>query len=245
MKALRSLALLLCVFLASPLAFTQPVALVYDGAGACAEQCVDAAADAARNAGFSVRYINAHTWSEALFKGAAVWVQPGGKSHVVAATLTESQKNRIRRFVASGGGYAGFCAGGFFASASYLGNEKNPAPVPMLGLVPLQTDVFDNPLDADILAIDWLGATHYFYWEGGPYFVPPPSPLAGIELIGHYSNGQIAALRTTYGTGRVFVTGFHPEAPASWRSYYKLVDPDGLDVQFASEMIDWAASKGR
>ncbi len=83
------------------------------------------------------------------------------------------------------------------------------------------------------------------YWEGGPYFIPPLPP--GIEVVGQYENqgiaGEAAAIRANYGRGRVFVSGFHPEAPQSWRDFYRLIDPDGVDFQFAEDMLRWAASR--
>jgi glutamine amidotransferase-like uncharacterized protein len=176
----------------------------------------------------------------ASLEGAVVWVQPGGHSWNAAHALGAKKMERLRRFVSEGGGYVGFCAGAFLASAGWTGTRNNDPLVPMLGLIPLLTDVYDNPQAASILAIDWLGTTHYFYWEGGPYFIEPATPLNNIEVVGRYANGQLAALRTTFGQGRVFVTGFHPEAPNSWRSYYKLDDPDGLDAEIATQMIAWA-----
>lgn len=83
----------------------------------------------------------------------------------------------------------------------------------------------DAKADAWIFKADWFGESRFLYWEGGPYFegaVP-----SGVETVSHYPDGSVAALRTNYGKGRVFVVGYHPEAPAFWRTYFKLSDPDG------------------
>ena len=58
-------------------------------------------------------------------------------------------------------------------------------------------------------------------------------------MIAYYPNHQVAAARATYGKGKVFVTGLHPEAPQDWRDYYHLNDPDGSDEDLAVEMINW------
>lgn len=42
-----------------------------------------------------------------------------------------------------------------------------------------------------------------------------------------------------YGNGKVFITGLHPEAPQSWRTYYGINDSDGLDFDLVDEMISW------
>lgn len=221
-----------------------PVALVYNGDGACPEGCAKAAAEVAIRLGFVVRAINAGNWQERAFQGAQVWIQPGGKSHLVAKALSHEQKERLRRFVASGGGYVGFCAGGFFASQTVKGDESAQQPVEMLNLVPLQSALYQNEADALILPIQWAGIDRFLYWEGGPYFVtdtPPLAPSPAIEVVARYPEGQAVTLKTTYGRGRVFVTGLHPEAPQFWRDYYHLTDPDGLDTDLAGQMIQWVS----
>ena len=99
---------------------------------------------------------------------------------------------------------------------------------------------------AIVLPVEWLGLTRQLYWEGGPYFVTPQKPLDPAlfsvpEIVAHYADGQIAAVRNSYGRGRVFVSGPHPEAPQFWRDYFHLVDSDGLDLDLAQSMVRWAA----
>ena len=48
-----------------------------------------------------------------------------------------------------------------------------------------------------------------------------------------------ATAAAMYGNGKVFITGLHPEAPQSWRTYYGINDSDGLDFDLVDEMISW------
>ena len=82
--------------------------------------------------------------------------------------------------------------------------------------------------------------TRSVYWEGGPYFIL--APQYGVEVIAQYPDQTPAAVRTSFGHGRVFVSGPHPEAPQKWRDYFNLEDPDGLDADLAQDMVEWAAS---
>lgn len=214
-----------------------PVALVYDGFGVCPEDCAKAAAEVAHQAGYDVRFVNEHWWRPADFADASIYVQPGGHSAEVAQALSHTQKEELRRFVREGGGYVGLCAGAFFASArtrledgSFINDER-------LGLIPMISQWLKVPTDAAILPVKWNGVSRDVYWEGGPYFrLPVP---AGVEVVATYPDSSIASVRTTYGRGRVYVTGFHPEAPQWWRDDLKQKDTDGLDLEQAADMYRW------
>jgi glutamine amidotransferase-like uncharacterized protein len=218
---------------------SQPIALIYNGPGACPENCAKSAARAARAAGFHARIITPSQLTAAALNDASVYVQPGGVSGTVASTLTPEQKQMLRDFVSRGGGYVGFCAGANFAALNirdastggYLSQVD-------LGLIPMTAHLYDGVDDASILSLTWDGKARQIYWEGGPYFETPLAP--GVDVFATYPNGQMAGVRAHYGRGRVSVTGTHPEAPQSWRDYYKLNDADGVDVDLAQAMIRWA-----
>src|SRR3954463_13790060 len=86
-------------------------ALVYKGPGSCEDGCSEAAALVAKLAGLHPVFVDPHPASADVFKNAAVWIQPGGKSRTVGATMSAELKSWIQNFVAAGGGYVGFCAG--------------------------------------------------------------------------------------------------------------------------------------
>ena len=217
-------------------------ALVYNGPGAC-DGCYQAAYLMAIRAGLDPMYVDQNALNAfssdadqaALFKDVVVWLQPGGKSSTVMAYINPVLKDAVMNFVKKGGGYVGFCAGAF-ASTSEVGTTKYTG----YGFMPGHTVLYKNKNGADIIPVTWNGVVHYVYWEGGPYLTAIPEGAA--ETIATYPTGQIAAARSHVGAGKVFVSGFHPEAGQDWRDSYGLEDPDGLDYALADEMIAWVTS---
>lgn len=217
------------------------VALVYKGPGSCEDGCSEASADVARLAGLTPVFIGPNEKNMAIFNDAVVWLQPGGKSNTVAKNMNSALKNGLKKFIADGGGYVGFCAGGFLAT-EIIGDTDSKG----LGIIPGRSSLLEvkgNP-EAAILNTEWNGVTRGLYFEGGPFFAPKkghPRP----EVTAYYDNGSWASVRSYYGKGRVYVTGVHPEAPEDWRTYFKLIDPDGLDQDVAVEMVHWAIGYGK
>lgn len=237
--------LILALVLVNSTAFAKR-ALVYNGPGACSDGCYQAAFQVALQAGLDPIYVgasqltNASTLDEEkeLFKDVVIWIQPGGKSKTAMTSITPRLKTAIQNFVRAGGAYVGFCAGAF-ASTEYVGTTNTLG----FGFMPGNTTLYPDPNtnDADILTMNWGGKTRQIYWEGGPYFSNIPNGEA--EAMASYPDGSISAARTTYGLGKVYVTGAHPEAPQDWRDYYGLKDSDGMDQDLAVEMINWAIAK--
>ena len=211
-----------------------PIALVYQGPGACPEHCSDAAAEMANLAGFETRFVGPNESNRHIFDDAAVWIQPGGVSVTAAQNMDPQLKKNLKAFVGNGGGYVGFCAGAFLATA-----KIGTSGVDGLGILPGGTELFPSHDEVLILPVTWNQKSRFVYWEGGPFFkVDASHPF---EIIATFADGTPAAVRATYKDGRVFVSGPHPEAPQYWRDYFKLTDPDGLDSDLASDMIVWAA----
>jgi glutamine amidotransferase-like uncharacterized protein len=236
---MRYLAFLTVLIAAPSLAALKPVALVYRGPGACEEGCSEAAAYVAQRAGLYAIYVGPQDDPAQVFADpeVAVWVQPGGISREAARAMRPDLKEAIRAFVQRGGGYVGFCAGGFLAT-SLIGETD----VPGLGLVPGRSHLYEQVSDdATILSLSWP-TPRQTYWEGGPYFYGGQAGAkdsAAFEVLATYPDGSAASVRNAFGLGRVFVTGAHPEAPQGWRSYYQLTDSDGLDYDLAVAMIQW------
>ena len=229
-------------FLVCSTAFASKRALIYNGPGACSDGCYQAAFQVALESGLDPVYVNEKALDsnsnsidvQNLFQNAAVWVQPGGKSAVAMKAMTHSLKSAVDSFVNSGGGYVGFCAGAF-SSTHYVGTTHTLG----FNFMPGKTILFPEKNEAAIIPVNWEGKERQVYWEGGPYLASIPDGKA--ELIARYPDGTVASARSHYGQGKVFVTGFHPEAPQNWRDYYHLTDTDGLDHDLAVEMIHWVS----
>lgn len=211
-------------------------ALVWGGPGACSDGCIDAAVYVSRLAGLDPIIVTPENFDPSLFESAKVWVQPGGKSSTASKAMGETIRSAIVAFVQNGGGYVGFCAGAFLTT-SKVGSTENPG----LGIIKGKTKLFENAnSNATVEAMNTPNGIKYHYWEGGPYFTL--DSLKNVTVKSSYrSTNQINAVETTFGKGRISVSGTHPEAPQDWYDYFKLNDRDGLDNEEAAAMIKWAA----
>jgi hypothetical protein len=212
-------------------------ALVYQGPGACDDDCAEAAAAAAKLAGLKPIMVGPKT-KHVPFASAKVWIQPGGYSQQAYEAMTPRLRQQIIQFIKNGGGYVGFCAGAFLTT-ELIGTTGTPG----LGIFPAKTRTHEVPaaragLDYSIQKVNWLGEERMLYFKGGPalYGLKP-----GTEIVATYEDGSVAAARAELGKGRVFVSGPHPEAPAWWWEDDGIQNPDGIDHFLAVEMIRWAA----
>jgi len=226
----------------------KPLALIYKGPGSCSLDqgdagksgygCSEASADAATLAGFQYRFVGPKDLPEnattaqinAFFGKAKVWIQPGGVSNKAYFAMTASLRKAIVNFVSRGGGYVGFCAGAFLGTDWF---NLLHAHATAYSYSPIRRD-----LNYTYLPIKWSGTLRTLYFEGGPYF----SGLGdSVEVMANFEDGTVAAVRDTYGMGRVYLSGPHPEAPNIWGAEDGMSDPDGSDVFIAASMISWTA----
>ncbi len=236
-----------------------PIALIYQGPGSCdpgtPDGCSESAARVARAAGFKPIFVGPDgTEAVEIWHKAAVWVQPGGRARIQVQTMSAQLKEDIRNFVAGGGGYVGFCAGGFLATQQFgWQNKEDPSKdfeAEALGLMPGYTqyyEYFDEEITeerpATVISTNWLGQNRQVYWELGPYF-DKTTVGPGVEVVSRYGDERIMSIRSQFGQGKVFVTAVHPEAPQSWYDYYNLTDSDGTDLELAASMLQWSARQG-
>lgn len=215
------------------------VALVYAGTGVCAEDCAAAAAESARLAGLTPRLVYNKSLPEsatpeqieAFYKNAVVWIEPGGYARNSWEGMTQALRTTLKEFIRGGGGYVGFCAGAFMATAKIGGTGASG-----LGIFPGNTYPYNG---STTVTVDWQGTQQKLYWEGGPYFYNLDST---VEVTGLYKNGSVAAARTQFGAGRVYLSGPHPEAPDWWfTSATSNGSVSGKQQQIAADMIKWAA----
>jgi glutamine amidotransferase-like uncharacterized protein len=228
----------------------RPLALVYKGAGSCEEGCSESLAKIAEEAGYRVRFVGPEERSTSVFRGASIWMQPGGLVRAQNLAMTDDLKQNIKRFVERGGGYVGICAGAFLAGGEYGWNtKKDPDGFTegALNFFPGRSTIYWPKGWKDTAAIIpslWTGAgKRSLYWELGPAFFETSSWKGIVEVVSRYPDQSVATMRRSYGSGKVFVTAFHPEALQEWRDSYKLTDPDGLDFDLVTKMIQWVSPK--
>ncbi|MBS1960522.1 MAG: hypothetical protein JST80_13680 [Bdellovibrionales bacterium] len=241
------------------------VALIYHGPGSCDDEDADcslATAQVVRKSGLIPRYVAPDgTISvpkkpkpgeeksdddvdykdptpeqlKKAFAGAKVWVQPGGVANEALYTMSEKLSKALKNFIKNGGGYVGFCAGAFMAT-DYIGGTKDEG----LGIIPGWSPLYHGGYALE--EVKWQGKKRTIYYEGGPYFYGyDKDPKTPVEVTATYETGDAAAIRASFGKGRVWVTGLHPEAPLNWTEDDSEHDPDGIEQFLAVDMIRWAA----
>jgi len=224
----------------SSLAGEKPLALVWEGPGACKPSCVDASVIIARRAGFKVKKIRPGFTDFELFKKAKLWVQPGGKSTTAAASMGPQMMDQIREFVRNGGGYVGFCAG-MFISTPEIGTSKKTG----YGIIPGETELFiKSGNDRAMIPMETTDHGRVtMYYAGGPYMRVSEADLkaADGEVIARYPDGKIAGIRARYGRGKVAVIGTHPEAGFIWKLGHGYFDIKG-ERFFVKDMVRYATT---
>jgi glutamine amidotransferase-like uncharacterized protein len=213
-------------------------ALVWGGPGACPEDCTASVVHAAKLAGLDPMVVTPENFDTSLFEQAKVWIQPGGKSGSASNAMGARIRSAIKEFVRQGGGYVGFCAGAFLTTS-----KVGQTSVTGLGIVPGRSKLYrKSPTGVSVQTLTTPQGLTYQYWEGGSYFSFSTSQLANITVLTRYQRtNQINGIQTTFGEGRVAVTGTHPEAPQWWYDDAHITDADGLDNMEAARMIKWAA----
>lgn len=236
------------ILFCAPLAWSAtPVALIYNGTGSCPKACAISVAIAAKEAGLTPRFVSESEIDEdstsedvtALFDHAKVWIQPGGYAKDAYLAMSAPLKKAITDFVFSGGGYVGFCAGAFMATET-IGTTG----VDGLGLIRGRTATYlahpaREGLKFSMENVRWNNHELKIYFEGGPFFYDLDS---SVDVVATYQDGlSPAAVRSSFGLGRVFLSGPHPEAPDWWWSKEGILEEEASNLPLAVKMIQWAS----
>ncbi len=196
------------------LSSTLPRIAVYRGDAGC-DDCSETVRRSIEKSGkYQVEYVGSDepldVTSENL-KRFDLYIQPGGGQNIPAAlrALGKQRSSAIREYVDQGGHYLGLCMGAYLADANNLAliDEELDSAVNRPGF-PVHSIVDDS------VAVEWLGHQDQIFFQDGPYF--PESPSPGFKALGHYKNGDISAAAYRYGSGKVVLTGPHPEASRAW-----------------------------
>jgi len=156
-----------------------------------------------------------------------VLIQPGGSGGGQGRHLAEEGRQQIRKFVKSGGGYIGICAGAYLASADYSWS-LNILDAKVLdrrhwargtGMVDVQLTK-----DGQRLLHSRQAKLHIYYGQG-PLLAPQNrDDIEDYETVGTYTTeiakngapagvmkGTTAMAHGRYGAGQVFCFSPHPE----------------------------------
>lgn len=164
--------------------------------------------------GYNITYVYPGQLNQNYLSRFSLYVQPGGSDNIedTLRVISQSEIHNLKDYIKNGGNYLGICAGAYLAGR-YSEDRHN---VPAFGLVPLDT-IEEEGLSpkAKLLKLNWLGQKRYMYFQSGPSFGLIPFP--GARVVARYAKtGNIAALISNLGQGRVGLIGTHPEADEDW-----------------------------
>jgi glutamine amidotransferase-like uncharacterized protein len=164
---------------------------------------------------------------ESQIRGHRLLIVPGGNFVEFGNNLTSSTTANIRNAVRNGLNYLGICAGGFFAGNSPY-NGLNLTSGVRFGFYSAER----RGIRKAAVAIAGAGApTLEQYWEDGPEFT------GWGAVVGRYPDGTPAIVQGTAGSGRVILSGVHPEAPVDWRRGMTFATPASVDHAYALTLI--------
>jgi glutamine amidotransferase-like uncharacterized protein len=200
----------------------QPYVLIYSGKNTC-EGCPEAVADIARKVNLPVKYVSHAKQIPRLLNHAAIFAIGGTEDNIeqMHSEFSESIVSSIKNYLKQGGNYLGICGGGFIAATYYMADVN--LKVKGFNIIPALAVDYSETSKPHLETIQWYGKNVILYFQGGPTFILDKN-AKDIHIIARYSNGDIAALESPYGNGKVVVIGPHPEADKTW------LEEDGIDA---------------
>ncbi len=183
---------------------------------------------------------------------------PGGDAYYYKLAIDSAGLQHIRDLVSGGGFYMGMCAGSYFASDSIeweggiydyqLGLFNGFARGAIDTIAPwpnyVMTDVtmnMNNPINV------YSSGRETILYYGGPVYEPKPGQ--NIDTLATWDSwyNLPAIINFTYGNGRVFFSGPHPETEEdSQRDGNNFADSysdNGSDWPFLWSVVDWLMKK--
>lgn len=180
-------------------------------------------------AGFECEVITPEALRAGALDGLDLLIMPGGSGSKQAAMLEDSGREIIRRFVKTGGGYLGICAGAYLATNDYpwsigllnakVVDRKNWAR----GKGDVSLEITQE--GKRLFAVE-ASETRVSYRQGPllaagaseelPAYIPLATYLTEIVENGATPGampGSTAIAKTTFGAGRVICFSPHPELP--------------------------------
>ncbi len=183
---------------------------------------------------------------------------PGGDAYYYKLAIDSTGLQNIRDLVNEGGFYMGMCAGSYFAADSIeweggiydyqleLFNGFARGAIDTIAPWPdyVMTDVtmnMNNPINV------YSGGRETILYYGGPVYEPKPGQNMDTLATWDSWYDLPAIINFTYGNGRVFFSGPHPETEEdSQRDGNDFADSyadNGSDWPFLWSVVDWLMKK--
>ncbi|KAK4502095.1 hypothetical protein PRZ48_007906 [Zasmidium cellare] len=151
----------------------------------------------------------------------------------------------IRDFVNNGGRYLGFCLGAYLAGHDPGFNLLRPQDDADEETSQPGAQVDDE--EDTVIQVDWTFSTgskkgqtdhrRWLYFQDGANF--KLSKKSSAQVLGRYSsNGDAAAILTTFGAGWVGLIGPHPEADQDWYDDADISNPDGIHFDIGHDFVE-------
>ena len=180
---------------------------VYTGGGAMLARDVEFALD---RLAMPYRQVGEQDIRKGRLEDCSLLIVPGGYTARYVDALGEEGFERIREFVAGGGGYIGICAGAYIAAR----NVEVPGRPPGLGIIEvrnerkagrgLRTITIAKPEHPMVKGYE--GEIDIWYQNG-----PMMEAGEGVETLAVYEKGSAAIVCAIYGEGKVVIFSPHPE----------------------------------
>ena len=230
--------------------------LIYDGEGVIPgsvegiKDCLDYANDDNLDSNVYFNYSTAEEINSQTLAGYDVLIMPGGLA-ITYINNPEINAEDLKNFVKNGNGYVGICAGSYAASKHVDGDYDgwgiapniNSKPVDYMGnLSVLITPNGENILNSQKISnfagqktsgfLSTTDSVTMYHWNGPAMYKTDGSNDSLAAYAGNETGYQnyTAIATDTYGSGRVILSGPHPELSST--------KPEML-----ARMILWAAKK--
>ena len=223
---------------------------IYSDSGAH-PSCRVAAEEMFKWMGYEVRSIYRENVNGKDLEDCDLFYFPGGDTQPYRDMITEDGRRYLKSLIGEGRGFIGTCAGALYAGEVMVWNNGSVAknqlgifPGKVIGPIP---DIHNNPpygmcrvnlLDHSIA--EGEPDSHSIMYYNGPYF----EIGSEVDIVATYDEVDVPAMiTTTYGKGRVFLTGPHPEweedSSRDKVSYFDHFDDEGSDWDLMKKGVEW------
>ena len=173
------------------------------------------------------RYINSEDILDGVLQGKNIFVMPGGADLPYCKNLNGIGNKKIRKFIEDGGFYIGICAGAYYACRriNFKGKDYDVRGDRELGLfegtaegsLPFLTDgnyfSDDGAESKAMISLKFKEklSEEYFYYHGGPVFIPDSIINHRYGVIAKYEDNTPAVIKGKIGKGNYLLSAVHFE----------------------------------